>query len=137
MKELLTGAGFTEIKIEIKEKAEEIISKWMPGSGAEKYVTSAYITAMKHPAWSIRDAPAGVGAAAAACCAPAPACCPPGPACCPPEPKPAPAAGGDDDIPDIDSDQEKLPLPGQPAKPAAAPAANPCGPGMDCGPRGV
>jgi hypothetical protein len=44
---MLTAANFTDIKIQVKENAAEIISGWMPGSGAEKYVTSAYVTAVK------------------------------------------------------------------------------------------
>lgn len=47
MLEMLKGAGFSDIKIQIKENAADIISGWMPGSGAEKYVTSAYVTATK------------------------------------------------------------------------------------------
>lgn len=47
MREMLAGAGFTDIKIQIKENAADIISGWMPGTGAEKYVTSAYVTATK------------------------------------------------------------------------------------------
>lgn len=47
MREMLTGAGFTGIKIQVKENAADIISGWMPGSGAEKYITSAYVTATK------------------------------------------------------------------------------------------
>ena len=34
-------------KIEIKEESREIISQWMPGSGAEDYVVSANIQARK------------------------------------------------------------------------------------------
>lgn len=47
MLEMLTSAGFVDVKIQIKENAADIISGWMPGSGAEKYVTSAYVTATK------------------------------------------------------------------------------------------
>lgn len=47
MRQLLTEAGFTGIRIEVKENAADIISGWMPGSGAEKYITSAYVTAVK------------------------------------------------------------------------------------------
>lgn len=47
MRELLTAAAFTDIKIQIKENAADVISGWMPGSGAEKYITSAYVTATK------------------------------------------------------------------------------------------
>jgi hypothetical protein len=47
MHDFLKQAGFTDVKIQVKENAAEIISGWMPGSGAEKYVTSAYVTATK------------------------------------------------------------------------------------------
>jgi len=47
MKEMLVDAGFIDIKIQIKENAADIIKGWMPDSGAEKYVTSAYVTATK------------------------------------------------------------------------------------------
>lgn len=76
MREMLMMAGFKDISIQIKEGAADIIKDWMPGSGAEKYITSAYITATK-PAqlWGFRDDPkqgiARVGGAADA--APAPA----------------------------------------------------------------
>lgn len=44
---MLTEAGFTDIVIEKKEKAAEVIKDWMPESGAEKVVTSAYVRAVK------------------------------------------------------------------------------------------
>jgi len=44
---MMAEAGFKNIKIQVKENAADIISGWMPGSGAEKYVTSAYVTAEK------------------------------------------------------------------------------------------
>jgi len=47
MRTMLVDAGFEAIEIQIKENASEIIKDWMPGSGAEKFVTSAYITAVK------------------------------------------------------------------------------------------
>jgi hypothetical protein len=47
MRTMLVDAGFEGIIIHVKENASEIIKDWMPGSGAEKYVTSAYITAVK------------------------------------------------------------------------------------------
>jgi len=47
MVDMLKGAGFTDIKIQIKENAADIIKDWIPGSGAEKYITSAYVTARK------------------------------------------------------------------------------------------
>lgn len=47
MKDMLKAAGFADIKIEVKENAADIIKGWMPGSGAEDYITSVYITASK------------------------------------------------------------------------------------------
>lgn len=47
MRNLLKGAGFENIEITVKENAADIIKDWMPGSGAEKYVTSVYVTASK------------------------------------------------------------------------------------------
>mmetsp|Transcript_61052 Transcript_61052/g.196704 ORF Transcript_61052/g.196704 Transcript_61052/m.196704 type:complete len:85 (+) Transcript_61052:1061-1315(+) len=44
---MLAFAGFTDIKIDLKENAADIIKGWMPGSGAENYITSAYVTAVK------------------------------------------------------------------------------------------
>lgn len=40
-------AGFTKIFIDIKEESREGIADWAPGSGVEKYVVSAIITASK------------------------------------------------------------------------------------------
>lgn len=74
MKDMLVGAGFVDVNIAIKENAADIIKGWMPGSGAEKVVTSAYVTATK-PAnqAGIRDS---VRPSAGACCAPPPALLP-------------------------------------------------------------
>lgn len=78
MREMLMMSGFKDIKIEIKEAAADIIKDWMPGSGAEKYITSAYITATKPSGlWGFRDDPKqGIarigGAADAAPAEPAP-----------------------------------------------------------------
>lgn len=44
---MLKDAGFTDIKIQVKENAAEFIKDWMPGSGAEEFVSSAYVTAFK------------------------------------------------------------------------------------------
>jgi len=44
---MLLAAGFADIMIKTKEQAADVIKGWMPGSGAEKYVTSAYVTAVK------------------------------------------------------------------------------------------
>jgi hypothetical protein len=40
-------AGFKDIKVDMKEESREVISQWLPGSGAENYVISAEITAKK------------------------------------------------------------------------------------------
>ena len=42
---MLTNAGFVDIQITLKTQAREIISAWMPNSGAEDYVTSVYCQA--------------------------------------------------------------------------------------------
>lgn len=56
MREMLMHAGFIDIHIEVKEDAAEIIKDWMPGSGAEKFITSAYVTATKpSDSWGFRD----------------------------------------------------------------------------------
>lgn len=56
MRDMLVAAGFVDIAITVKENAAEIIKGWMPGSGAEKFVTSAYITATKPTgSWGVRD----------------------------------------------------------------------------------
>lgn len=47
MKAMLQSADFSDISIIVKENAADIIKGWMPGSGAEKYVTSVYVTASK------------------------------------------------------------------------------------------
>lgn len=91
MKDMLAAAGFTDIKIEVKENAADIIKDWMPGSGAENYITSAYVTASKpigQP--SIRD---DVRADTNSSCCPDIAvaeelCCPENPSA-PPEAPPA------------------------------------------------
>jgi arsenite methyltransferase len=60
---LLSDAGFQDIRVDVKEESRAFIRDWMPGSGAERYVASATIEAVK---------PGGK----AACC---------GPSCCTPE----------------------------------------------------
>lgn len=56
MKDMLIAAGFADIQIAVKENAAEFISGWMPGSGAEKVITSAYVTARKPlSSWGFRD----------------------------------------------------------------------------------
>ena len=66
---MLQNAGFEDIQITVKENGRDIVKDWIPGSGAENYVTSAYVTATKpRQAHGFRD---GVFyGASAACCAP-------------------------------------------------------------------
>ena len=77
------------MRVDVKADGRDIVKGWIPGSGAEKYVTSAYVTAVKPRAThGFRDAVFAGAAAPAACCPPADAaCCPPADsaaACCPP-----------------------------------------------------
>lgn len=44
---MLRDAGFVDIQIDVKEESAKYIAEWMPGSGAEKFVASASITARK------------------------------------------------------------------------------------------
>jgi SAM-dependent methyltransferase len=62
VRELLRAAGFDDIRVDVKEESRTFIRDWMPGSGAEKYIASATVEAVK---------PGGK----ASCCAPA--CCTP------------------------------------------------------------
>jgi arsenite methyltransferase len=59
----LQTAGFESIRVQVKEASRAFIRDWMPGSGAENYVASATIEAVK---------PAKAGP----CCGPS--CCTPG-----------------------------------------------------------
>jgi len=43
----MTDAGFTDIRIDIKEDSREYIKDWAPGRGVENYVASASIEAIK------------------------------------------------------------------------------------------
>ena len=56
---LLREAGFTNIRVQVKEESREFIREWIPGSGAEDYVASATIEAVK---------PGGKSCCAPACC---------------------------------------------------------------------
>jgi arsenite methyltransferase len=46
-KRMLKQAGFSKIRIDVKEQSKEFIKDWFPGSGAENYVRSATIEAVK------------------------------------------------------------------------------------------
>ena len=45
--QFLIDAGFKDVKMNLKEESREVISQWLPGSGAEDFVISAEITASK------------------------------------------------------------------------------------------
>lgn len=47
LESLLYAAGFEEVSILIKEESKEVIAGWMPGSGAEEFVSSAKVCAVK------------------------------------------------------------------------------------------
>jgi len=65
LQSLLRAAGFQDVRVDVKPESRAFIRNWMPGSGAENYVASATIEAVK---------PGG-----GACC---------GPSCCLPESAP-------------------------------------------------
>jgi arsenite methyltransferase len=44
---MLRDAGFEQVAVEQKTDSAEYIKQWVPGSGAEKFVVSANITAVK------------------------------------------------------------------------------------------
>jgi len=45
--DILTRAGFRDIKISEKQNSDEVIRSWKFGEGVEKMVVSAYIGAVK------------------------------------------------------------------------------------------
>ena len=47
LRELLVSTGFEDIAITPKDDSREFIRDWVPGSGVEDYVVSAYIRAVK------------------------------------------------------------------------------------------
>jgi arsenite methyltransferase len=63
LRRYLADAGFEDVRIEPKAGSRSLVQEWMPGSGAENYVASATIEAVK-------------AATKAACCGPS--CCAPG-----------------------------------------------------------
>jgi SAM-dependent methyltransferase len=47
LRQMLRDAGFADVRIEVKPSSRGIISGWLPGRGAEDYVASASIEAIK------------------------------------------------------------------------------------------
>jgi SAM-dependent methyltransferase len=44
---LLEGLGFSDVRIEVNHASAEFMRDWLPGSGAEKYIASASIQAVR------------------------------------------------------------------------------------------
>jgi SAM-dependent methyltransferase len=47
LEQMLTDAGFVDVRIDMKDESRELVSGWMPGRSAEDYVASALIQAVK------------------------------------------------------------------------------------------
>lgn len=60
---MLQDAGFGVVRVDVKPDSRDVIASWLPGSGAEKYVASANITAVK-PGGPVAVGCCGGGAAA-------------------------------------------------------------------------
>ncbi len=73
MRELLRGAGFEQIEVKERAGSREAIREWMPGSGAEDYVTSATIEAVKPGGAKVERGTSGQTKAERSCCGPS--CC--------------------------------------------------------------
>lgn len=73
MRELLRNAGFEQIEVKERAGSRETIREWMPGSGAEDYVTSATIEAVKPGGAKAEKSTSGKTKAERSCCGPS--CC--------------------------------------------------------------
>jgi hypothetical protein len=71
LRALLTAAGFTDVRIDVRPESAALIAQWLPGSGAEVHVASGTIEAIR-PA---RPAKPRVTLGVAADCAPGSGCC--------------------------------------------------------------
>ena len=58
----IAAAGFESVVVELKPQSASYIADWLPGSGAEKYVCAANITAVK-PGGCAKGAKAGTSCA--------------------------------------------------------------------------
>jgi arsenite methyltransferase len=63
LRTMLEQAGFTDVRIELNEQSRTFIRDWMPGSGAEQFVASAAIRAVRPKG----DACCGTTATASCC----------------------------------------------------------------------
>ena len=59
---MLSAAGFEAVVVELKPQSASYIADWLPGSGAEKYVCAANITAVQ-PGGCAKGAKAGTSCA--------------------------------------------------------------------------
>ena len=60
VRDLLRGAGFENVRVDVRTESREFIRDWLPGSGVENYVASATIEAVK---------PGGKSCCGPSCCA--------------------------------------------------------------------
>jgi hypothetical protein len=47
LEKILHEIGFGDVRVEVQPQSREVIRQWFPGSGAENYVASASIRAVK------------------------------------------------------------------------------------------
>jgi hypothetical protein len=47
LQNMLRAAGFQQVRVTVKEESRGFIADWLPGSGAEQFVVSANIEAVK------------------------------------------------------------------------------------------
>jgi arsenite methyltransferase len=67
----LAAVGFSDVRVSVVEESRAVIAEWFPGTGAERFVASASIEAVKPG--GARSTIEGSERAARGCCAPA--CC--------------------------------------------------------------
>jgi hypothetical protein len=47
LERMIAGAGFKDVRIAVQEQSRVVIGEWSPGTGAEQFVASALIEAVK------------------------------------------------------------------------------------------
>jgi SAM-dependent methyltransferase len=47
LRSMIEAAGFAEVRVDLRRESQVFIRDWMPGSGAENYIASATIRAVK------------------------------------------------------------------------------------------
>ena len=48
LERMIASAGFTHVRITVQPQSRALIEEWSPGTGAEQFVASALIEAVKH-----------------------------------------------------------------------------------------